>query len=290
MTQKILPKKVKQDLTGQTFGLLTVEEWTDVKNSPIRGRGCWKTICQCGNTVYATTSDLTHGRIIRCKNCNYKDLKGQVFGRLSVIELVGANDKGQKLWLCECECGNTVIVLGYSLTRGDTKSCGCLYKEKLAAGMGLKHGYVGTRVYKEWQGMIARTTNPNQTGYHNYGGRGITVCEEWKKPEPFIEWSLKNGYDDTLTLDRIDVNGNYEPDNCRWIPLKDQHSNKRTNKILEYNNEIHTQRQWSEITGIPETTIRSRLRLGWTVEEALSIPIKIGKRISTIRKERQQQV
>lgn len=167
------------------------------------------------------------------------DLTGQKFGRLTVIERDGKTVRGEHArWLCQCECGKTTITLGRNLREGKTKSCGCIQAEH-ASRMGKtrkKHGQSRTRLHKVWCGMINRCYTPSAPYYKYYGGRGITVCEEWRKDfENFRNWALKSGYDPDAphgkcTIDRIDVNGNYCPENCRWVDMKVQVANRRETK------------------------------------------------------------
>lgn len=133
--------------------------------------------------------------------------------------------------------------------------------------------------------MKYRCNNNNFKQYKDYGGRGISVCEEWYNFENFYNWSMENGYKDDLTLDRIDVNGNYEPSNCRWATRYEQQLNRRTNKILTFNGETLTQKEWADKLGFNDTLILNRLNRGWTIEEALKIPANNHKKIETIRKE-----
>jgi hypothetical protein len=155
---------------------------------------------------------------------------GDVYGRLTVIEraddAVHPNGKKSTKWLCRCECGNKILVLGSNLSTGHTKSCGCLAKE---SRLRVKHGMLNEnkRVYNIWTNMKQRCENENNTDYKNYGARGITICDEWHDPKTFCDWALKNGYSDDLTLDRIDNNGNYEPGNCRWTTMYVQRHNQR---------------------------------------------------------------
>lgn len=120
--------------------------------------------------------------------------------------------------------------------------------------------------------MIQRCYNPNNTNYKNYGNRGISVCEEWHHFEVFYDWAVSNGYDDTLTLDRIDVDKNYSPDNCRWATSYEQANNKRSNRFIEYMGERKTVKEWADSLGVPVNRIRSRLSLGWSIEDALTKP------------------
>jgi hypothetical protein len=135
-----------------------------------------------------------------------------------------------------------------------------------------RHGMYGTRLYHIWNGLSGRCLNPNNKDYANYGERGIGVCDEWRNPEKFFEWAFLNGYGDNLTLDRIDTNKGYSPNNCRWITWKKQQRNKRNNRMIEYNGEIHCVAEWAEITGIAKQTIVSRLRYGWTPMQIFTIP------------------
>ena len=132
------------------------------------------------------------------------------------------------------------------------------------------HGLSNTPLYKVWQTMKQRCYNPNNRGYRWYGAKGVKLCEDWRSPTVFYNWAIKNGYQEGLTIDRIDPKGDYAPNNCRWITMSDQQHNKTSNHILTLNNEPHSMTEWSVITGIPRTTITNRIRMGWTIEEALT--------------------
>lgn len=155
----------------------------------------------------------------------FVDLTGHRFGRLSVVRLHSRSTKkpyAQPKWLCKCDCGNDVVVRRGNLTSGNTQSCGCLRD-------GVRGSYTpnANRLYNSWRAMKSRCSNPNNNRYYAYGGRGIAVCDEWKKFSAFEEWAISNGFRNDLTIDRIDPNGNYEPSNCRWISPESQAANKR---------------------------------------------------------------
>lgn len=202
------------------------------------------------------------------------DLTGQRFGKLTVIERTQSTNKNAK-WICECECGKIVSVFGADLRSGKTKSCGCLFSEQLAR-RNYKHGLSKCKLVDVWRGMKNRCCNPNNEAYDNYGGRGITICDEWINDfESFYNWSISNGYSDNLSIDRIDNDKGYSPDNCRWATRKEQANNKRTNRRIYYKGVTLTAREWENATGINSHTIIKRLEMGWDVEKALTtIPKK----------------
>ncbi len=204
----------------------------------------------------------------------FVDLSGQRFGKLTVLERAGTySENGGVMWRCRCDCGKETTVISNSLRSGKTRSCGCLSAEKSKERA--KHGSTGSRLYRIWSAMIERCTNPNRKGYENYGGRGITVYEEWRKNfSSFKEWAESNGYEDTLTIERKDNDKGYSPDNCRWITFKAQQNHKRDNHLLTCKGETHTIAEWSEITGIRFSTICNRLSYGWPIEDVLFRPIK----------------
>lgn len=210
------------------------------------------------------------------KNIN---LVGQKFNRLLVIKNANMYDNnGNKLWLCQCDCGNVAIVTTYALRHGRKKSCGCA-KEEASKKMILNsttHNETKTRLYSIWHTIKQRCHYPKHISYSQYGERGIVVCEEWRNSyEAFRNWALSNGYDESAprgkcSIDRIDVNGNYCPENCRWISYKEQANNKRTNRLITFGKKTNTLSEWSEITGIKYSTISERLRMGWPAEKALT--------------------
>ena len=194
-----------------------------------------------------------------------KDLTGQKFGRLTVIERSGNSNCRKTMWLCKCDCGNELTVVGENITNGRTKSCGCLRKERA-------HGKSDTRLHRIWTGMKTRCYNPNHHEAHNYSGRGIAVCDEWKNSfTAFYAWAVKNGYADNLTLDRIDNDKGYSPDNCRWVTLREQNSNRRNNHLITHNGKTQTISQWAAELGIKRVTLQARIqRYHWDIEKALT--------------------
>lgn len=197
-----------------------------------------------------------------------KDLTGQIFGNLTVIKQAESDKAGNSQWLCKCVCGNTKTIRGDHLKTGTSKSCGCL------CCVNKKHGEAKTRLYGIYHSMRARCNNVKHKSYKDYGGRSISIYPEWEKDFlAFKEWAYNNGYKDTLSIDRIDVNGNYEPSNCRWITNKEQQRNRTDNRLLTYNNETRCAVEWAELLGIPKNIIYDRLRKGWTVERTLSVSV-----------------
>lgn len=201
------------------------------------------------------------------------NLTGMRFGRLTVLSQAAHNDRKQTMWNCACDCGGYAVVLGYNLTKGLTKSCGCYHKERQIENK-LIHGEYRTRLYGIWANMKTRCFNPNATEYDNYGGRGITVCEEWKDNYlAFRDWAMTHGYADNLSIDRIDNNKGYSPQNCKWATAGEQNLNKRNLRLLTYNGETHCMTEWARITNLCEGTLRHRIdTLGWSLEKALTTP------------------
>ena len=167
-----------------------------------------------------------------------KDLTGLRFGKLTVIEQHGFTNKNkhgcrQAIWYCKCDCGNYCEMASGTLTRSRSNhSCGCLAKERLKdmVNGNITHGMTGSRLLGCYKAMMSRCYREKDVHYNAYGKRGIIVCDEWNgHSDEFVEWALKNGYSDNLTLERINVNGNYEPSNCTWIPMSEQYKNKQSN-------------------------------------------------------------
>lgn len=204
------------------------------------------------------------------------EIVGSTFERLRVIERVGKDRHGYK-YLCECECGNHIVLYGGDLRHKRNKSCGCLRKEVTATRNKerAKHNMHNTNLYHCWNAMKQRCSNTHHHNYKNYGGRGIGVCKEWQDFLPFCQWAMANGYEDNLTIDRIDVNKNYEPSNCRWATQKEQANNRRPNHPLTHNGETHTISEWAEILDINVNTLYRRINVAkWSSEKALTAEVK----------------
>lgn len=199
---------------------------------------------------------------------------GERFNKLTVLELDHIEKKIRKngmtanieYYKCKCECGAIVLVQKACLKNNHVQSCGCLNLSNH-----IKHNGKGTRLYRIWTGIKNRCNNPNADAYSNYGGRGIKICKKWSDDfKEFRKWALSVGYKDTLTIDRIDVNGNYEPSNCRWATDKEQSNNRRKNHYITYNNETHTISEWAEKLQISKDTLRKRIvKHHWSIEKAL---------------------
>jgi hypothetical protein len=194
---------------------------------------------------------------------DFINLTGKKFGRWTVLEFAGKNQHGQALWLCECECKTRKTIRGGG--KIFSKSCGCLQREKAASTMAKafkKHGEFGTPLYGVWAAMKRRCENPKVKEYANYGGRGITYNPEWVEYENFRNWAVKSGYQQGLTLDRIETDGNYEPKNCQWVTMKDQQRNRRNNVWIEIDGQNVMLADLSRSTGILDKTLYSRYKKG----------------------------
>jgi hypothetical protein len=195
----------------------------------------------------------------------FKDITGQKFGRLTVIERLENDKWKQARWKCLCECGNYIICITRDLKKGSVKSCGCLHKE-IIKKVNTKHGLKKTRLYRLWNTIKRRCYNKSFEKYKNYGGRGITMCDEWKNDfKSFHDWAYANGYDENTkrgdcTIDRIDVNGNYEPNNCRWATNKEQQRNRSNNHFITYEGKTHCISEWAEILDIKPSYLYQKLK------------------------------
>lgn len=273
--KKLVNKCKAEDLTGKKFNRLTVIGLDHKKQIIQKGiKDGWhyyyKCKCDCGNETVVWSQNLKRNKIKSCGCLKHEhlDLTGKKFNKLTAIKIVRIDKNGAE-WLCKCDCGNEIIVNGSRLKNGRIKSCGCFNPNRT-------HGMKHTRLYGIWHGIKTRCFNTNDKGYKYYGGRGITMCPEWKDDfMAFHDWAFDNGYKEGLSIDRINNNGNYEPSNCRWADNITQQNNRRANRYLTFNGETHTYREWSRITGINHCTIGARIdRFGWSVEKALTTPPK----------------
>lgn len=194
------------------------------------------------------------------------DITGQTFARLTVLREDGRIRK-EAAWLCSCECGATTRVPGNALRVGRVLSCGCAKRDNMPA---LRHGMADTRIHRSWMSMLGRCERPTDTAFQNYGGRGIKVCDRWHTFEHFA--ADMGPMPDTHTLDRIDVNGNYEPSNCRWATYHEQSLNTRRNVVLEFEGQRRTLGEWATLIGVGRSTLAARLKGGWDEARALSTP------------------
>lgn len=204
----------------------------------------------------------------------FKDITGQKFGRLTALYKLH-NTTGNTKWLCICDCGNFAEVTISNLTTSHTKSCGC-YQIDMAIKNGTKHGKYNTRLYKIWQGMKDRCYNKNIIAYKDYGARGIIICDAWRNNfTNFYDWAINNGYKDNLTIERVDVNGNYEPENCCWATPTQQARNRRNTKYITYHDETKPLAEWCDILNLNYDMVYDRIyQYHWSIEEALTLEVR----------------
>lgn len=219
---------------------------------------------------------------------NFIDLTSQRFGRLIVVKRVENDKNNRAMWLCKCDCGNYKIINSHHLRNGSIKSCNCLWKENLLKVQGNrnKHLKSQTNIYSTWRDMKARCYNSKSLSYKNYGDRGIKICDEWLDKENgfinFYNWAINNGYKENKsrkqqTLDRIDINGNYEPNNCRWVTMKMQQNNRNNNRIIFYKNNKYTISELSEKLKINKNTLLGRINRNWLEKDLDLLPNKNNK-------------
>lgn len=200
---------------------------------------------------------------------------GARFGRWTVIKENGRSKKGEKMYDCICDCGVTKTVSSSNLRYGTSRSCGCLARE-LTSQRSKTHGMSDTRLFNIWRGMRTRCYSKSDYHYKWYGARGITVCDDWKNDfHSFYDWAMENGYQDGLSIDRIDNNGDYCSENCHWITQHEQTYNTRKNVYLTYNGETKCVSEWSDIIGISNGTLYHRIKCGWSDEKILTTPVTV---------------
>lgn len=198
---------------------------------------------------------------------------GKRFGNLVVLSHSHTNGY-TRCFLCQCDCGNQTIVAKNALTTGKQVSCGCLRNKRIADLNRLPNGYL--RLGKIYRAMKKRCYDTKSNRYDRYGARGIKICDEWLSDiNAFRKWSIENGYKDGLSIDRIDNNGDYSPNNCRWVEPTEQSNNTSRTVMIEYNGKTQTLTQWANELNIPKSTLHNRLRVhGWSVERALTQPVR----------------
>lgn len=205
---------------------------------------------------------------------NQKNLTNQRFGKLVAIKKYSKSKNGN-IWLCICDCGKFTTVLSSNLLKNHTKSCGCNRINALVK-LNTKHGQTKTRLYGTWTNIKSRCNNPNRDMYYVYGGKGISVCNEWNDFVKFKDWALKNGYKDDLTIDRVNNDGNYEPNNCRWVTITEQSRNRTITIKIKHSLEEKTLIEWCEQFKINYHKAYRRYRKGWSFEKIFEIKNKEG--------------
>lgn len=257
-----MPKKI--NMIGQKFGKLTVLEELPERNK--FGKIVYKCKCDCGSTCNVIGLHLRNGNTKSCGCLQSLNIKtGTKFGRLTVLDKINDKKLG-KAYECLCDCGNITYVRGTMLQNGNTRSCGCLHNE----GNNKKHKLSYTKLYRVYYGMKNRCYNQKHSYYQDYGGRGITICDEWLNNNTnFFNWAINNGYQEGLTIDRIDIEKGYSPDNCRWTTNIEQVRNRRNTVHIKYEGVTKTMAQWSEELNIPYHTLYTRYTKGWKSENIL---------------------
>ena len=201
------------------------------------------------------------------------NLSGKQFGRLVVKNEFVLTKDGRRKWLCECSCGRKVYVTTNNLTSGHTKSCGC-WNEEVRVKNKTKHGMSKSRIYKIWENMKSRCECESRDCYKDYGGRGISLCEEWHDFRKFMEWAMEIGYRENLSIDRINNDGDYCPKNCRWTTMKVQGNNTRACKRISVLGVEKTMSEWENVFGLSKGLISSRIIAGWSPEKAVLTPTR----------------
>lgn len=260
------------NMVGERYGKLVVVE----KAKPVNGKTMWKCKCDCGGHIVCDRMSLVYGYKKDCGCVKRGEwLIGKRYGKLVIKNVI--REKGKEARVeCLCDCGNTTFPLLSRVINNKVKSCGCI-KSDISKKIHTKHEKSKTRIYKIWKKMIERCKNPKNKDFEKYGGRGIKVCDEWigeNGAENFMNWAYQNGYDENAekgecTIDRIDVDGNYEPDNCRWANMEEQSYNRRNTIRIDIYGKLLTIKEISDIYGIPKGKIRQRYFCGIRDEKKL---------------------
>lgn len=275
--------KIK-DISGKRFGRLVAIGFSHKD----KGHYFWKFRCDCGKEVAIEKTSVVLGRTKSCgcynKSFHSKEKirikRGDVFGKLTVLEYAHTKNN-EKYYKCVCSCGNCCIKRKKYLLYAPTCSCGCLKLESLRKNQlknCKKHGLSKTKLYRRWCNIKNRCYDTKNIEYFSYGGRGISMCDEWKNNfKSFYDWSVLNGWDENCSrklcsIDRINPNGNYEPSNCRWTTMKVQNNNRRNNHLITIGNETKTLSLWLNVYNISRDTFFRRKKLGMSDENALKMP------------------
>ena len=220
-------------------------------------------------------------RSLETKNLKH-DLTGWKFGRLFVVSKIPIT-RDETEWICACSCGSLKVATTANLLNGKTSHCGCEASANRAMAV-VKHGMYGTSIYSTWSSMIKRCYDPRTNSYKNYGGKGISVCREWKRDfSSFHNWAIANGYREGLQIDRKRWSGNYEPRNARWVTPTVNANNRESNHRLTLNGKTMTLAEWGLETGISQYTLSGRIGRGWSVEKALTTPPDQSKAVRKAR-------
>lgn len=266
-------KYLVDDYIGKKYGHLKVIGKSKDSKIP----NAFLFLCDCGKTISLAPDIVLKGRQKSCGKCKFANISPQRIrpeefigfkNNLLTVEDVIKNEKGGSLLLCSCDCGGTTKILPYQFKRGNVKSCGCLLKKS----PNYKDGRSKNDLYGIWYNMIGRCENPKHPKYYRYGERGISVCDEWHNFWDFVKWSDSvGGKPNEFTLDRIDNDGNYCPENCRWASSKTQSLNKSNNRIITYNGISKTLHEWALSLGISDQSLSKRIEKGWGLDKALTL-------------------
>lgn len=268
-----------KDLTGKVFNRLKVISFAGYfPHSPNskKKEARWFAECSCDKSILVSGDSLTSGNTKSCgchrRELAVSDITGQKFGRLVVIREVDNSQykSNSAMWECKCDCGNVIVTQGSALRNGHTKSCGC-FRLDMASDNAIIHGGSYTRLYQTWSDMKTRCNNPNNKSYKNYGGRGISYAKEWEDFEVFREYSLSIGYNDSLTIERIDVNRGYEPGNITFIPVSKQPLNRRSSIKITHNGVTKTLGEWASDFKINRGTAWFRYMKGYPFDRIFEI-------------------
>lgn len=263
-----------QDLTGQKFNMLYVESFAGRKGES----NSWNCICDCGNRKVITSYYLTSGKTKSC-GCLRKSRPERVSYIIGYenedIVVVSLAERTNGRWYCNCKCKHCGKINKRSLqnVKSGNASCRCIHNERIGKSNS-KEGR-NTAIYRRWVGMKTRCMNKNDNHYHDYGGRGITICKEWLDFDVFYKWSMDNGYKDGYSIERKDVNGNYCPENCCWIPLKDQAKNKRNTLYITINGQTKRLKEWCEIYNSNYKVVYQRI-FRYGMEPLIALNLKNG--------------